>query len=143
VQSRARFSNNTCRISVQVRSNLNNEGDLTDFSIALAMPPFVNANAVRVTKGDGTWDGLRRLVKWTKSNLPKGQSFAVGVEGEVLSPIGPEDHTENDPFPIMLRCKSSTEQLSGVEFDAFEVENHPATIAVKKFCSFRLLHRVT
>lgn len=141
VQSRFSTFSKTCRITVQVRSNLSNQGDLSMFSIALAMPPFVKN--VKVTKGDGTWDGLRRLVKWTRSELPKGHSFAVSVEGEMLAPVKPEDHTQHNPFPVIIRCESSVDHLSGIEFDAIQVEGHPATIIVKKFHSFRLLHRVT
>ena len=127
---------------MQVRSKLTNSGDLEDFTIAVAVPEKVNGGTVKVVHGDGVWDPLKRTIKWKYSKLPKGQSFMIAAQAELWSPVSPGGK-RSIRFPVLLRCSSSSDQVSSVEFRAMEADGHPAAISASTFHSFRLLHRLT
>lgn len=133
---------NVCRVAVQVRSKLTNAGDLEDLTIAVAVPERVNGNTVNVVHGDGVWDPLKRTIKWRVKKLPKGHSFMIAAQAELWSPLSPGEK-KSVRFPVLLRCSSSSDQVSSVEFRATEAEGHPASISASTFHSFRLLHRLT
>jgi hypothetical protein len=129
-------------VAVQVRSKLTNSGDLEDFTIAVAVPERVNGGTVKVVHGDGFWDELKRTIKWKVGKLQKGSSFMIAAQAELWSPVASsEKHTIT--FPVLLRCSSSCDQVSSVEFQTCEAEGHPAAISCSCIHSFRLLHRLT
>lgn len=128
----------TCRVAIQVRSKLSNRGDIEDFSIALAVPEFVDGNALRVQRGDGVFDELKRTVKWKRPFLKKGESFMVSIQTELLEEISKKELR----FPVMLRCCSKSDQISSVDFRAVKAEGYPASITLYKSFSFLLLHRL-
>lgn len=142
IERKVSVSGSVCRVAVQVRSKLTNAGDLEDFTIAVAVPERVNANTVRVVHGDGVWDPLKRTIKWKVTRLPKGQSFMIAAQAELWAPVSAAEK-KTVRFPVLLRCSSSSDQVSSVKFYASEAEGHPAAISVSTFHSFRLLHRLT
>lgn len=144
IERKVSVSGNVCRVAVQVRSKLTNSGDLEDFTIAVAVPERIKGSTVKVVHGDGVWDPLKRTVKWKVAKLPKGQSFMIAAHAELWSPISPGSGEKRTiRFPVLLRCSSSSDQVSSVEFRAMEADGYAATISVKTFHSFRLLHRLT
>ena len=132
---------NMCRVAVQVRSKLTNQGDLEDFTIAVAVPERVNASKVKVVHGDGVWDELKRTIKWKVAKLQKGESFMITAQAELWSPV-PAGEKQSIRFPVLLRCSSAYDQVSSVDFRAKEAVGHPATISCSTIHSFRLLHRL-
>ena len=134
---------NVCRVAVQVRSKLTNLGDLEDFTIAVAVPERVKGSTVKVVHGDGVWDELKRTIKWKVERLPKGSSFMIAAQAQLWSPIASTGDKQTIRFPVLLRCSSSCDKVSSVEFQATEAEGHPAAISSTSFHSFRLLHRLT
>lgn len=129
------------RIAVQVRSKLSNLGDLQDFTIAVSVPDRVNGDTVEVLKGSGVYDDLKRTVKWSKNELVKGESFMVSAEAK-LFPTSTNDEGDDLRFPVLLRCISSEDQISTVDFRAIETAAHPSSVTYSCSSSFRLLHRL-
>lgn len=131
----------TCRVAVQVRSKLSNKGDLGDFTIAVAMPEHVDGDTVEVLRGDGTYDELKRTIRWNMKELPRGESFMVSAQAQLWSPLS-DDEQERVRFPVLARCSSTKDQISSVDFRATEAEDHPASVTYYGTKSFRLLHRL-
>lgn len=124
-----------------MRSKLSNQGDMTEFTIAIAVPERVNSETVEVSRGDGVFDDLKRTIKWTVPDLPKGESFMVSAQAQLWSSARSEDHV-NLKFPVLLRCHSDVDQISNVELRAVEADGFPSTVSFSRTFSFRLLHRL-
>jgi len=144
VQSKIRVKEGgVVQVDVQVRSNLNNEGNLANFAIAVPCPSFIDGRSILVTKGEGAYDELKRVVKWKRTELPRGESFLVGFKANLAE--GSDHEAEAGKartVPILLRCISKNQKISTVEVNATAVSEHPATVHTVKKSSFRLLHRV-
>ena len=131
----------TVRVALQVRSKLSNNGDLSDFTIAIAIPERVNAETIEVTRGEGVFDDLKRTIKWSVPFLPKGESFMVSALAQLWSPVTNEDQMLLK-FPVLLRCSSNFDQISNVELKAEEADGYPSSVLYSQNFSFRLLHRL-
>jgi hypothetical protein len=127
-----------CRVAIQVRSKLTNNGDIGQFVIALAVPELVEPQSVQIERGDGAWDELKRTVKWNRAYLKRGESFMVSIQTTLLHATSKEDLH----FPVMLRCSSSSDQISGTNFCVVKADGHAASITLHKTHSFLLLHRL-
>lgn len=143
VQSKVRVKESgMVHVDVQIRSNLNNKGDLANFAIAAPCPSFIDGGSILITKGEGAYDELKRVVKWKRPDLPRGESFLVGFKAKLAKGVDNEPEANaTRTVPILLRCLSNNEQISGVEVDATAVSGHPAAVHAVKKCGFRLLHR--
>lgn len=131
----------TVRVALQVRSKLSNNGDLTDFTIAVAIPERVNGETIEITRGTGVYDDLKRTIKWSMEDLPKGESFMVSAQAQLWTTATNEDQVLLK-FPVLLRCSSNFDQISNVELKAEEADGFPATVSYSQIFSFRLLHRL-
>lgn len=131
--------NENCMVAIQIRSNLNNRGPLQNLSVVVAIPPSILSSTLHVTAGNGAYDNIRRIVKFTLAELKEGCSLMLGVEGKVANGVSIDDIPK---FPILLRCTSVRDTVSSVCVDVKEMEDHPATLALKKRFSYRLLHRL-
>lgn len=129
-------SDKKCRIAVQVRSKLSNQGNMEDFSIAVAIPECVDGESIEFIRGDGEYDELKRMVTWKLAELEKGESFMVSAQAKLWVP------TTEIQFPIMLRCTSSVDQISNVEFKVVAADGYPSSVTFNATHSFRLLHRL-
>jgi Adaptor complexes medium subunit family len=127
----------SCRIAVQVRSKLSNRGNMEDFTIAVAVPECVNGESIEIVRGEGEYDELKRAILWKLPELEKGESFMVSAQVKLWEPA-----TEIQ-FPVMLRCSSSADQISNVEFKVTAAEGYPSSITCNTTHSFRLLHRLS
>lgn len=146
-------STSTCRISVQIRSNLSNRGDLSDFTIVVAIPTTLRGNTVRVTRGNhGAFDATKRIVTWKVGSLAHGESCLVSAEAEVAPEVATlmrdnqlaagvaEDKVK---CPVLVRCSSDVDQVSDLALKAVTLKDSPATIVQQLGKSYQLLHRVT
>jgi hypothetical protein len=129
------------RVAIQVRSKLTNQGDMKDFTIAVAIPERVDGSSIQILRGEGTWDELKRTVKWKLDSLDKGESFMVSAQAKLWNPLG--DGEPEVTFPVMLRCTSAADQIGSIDFQATEADGHPASVTSSTAHSFRLLHRLT
>jgi hypothetical protein len=129
------------RVAIQVRSKLTNQGDMKDFTIAVAIPERVDGASIQILRGEGTWDELKRTVKWKLDSLDKGESFMVSAQAKLWNPLG--DGEPEVTFPVMLRCTSAADQIGSIDFQATEADGHPASVTSSTAHSFRLLHRLT
>ena len=129
------------RLALQVRSKLLNNGDLQDFTIAVAIPERVNADTIEITRGQGVLDALKRTIKWSIPDLPKGESFMVSAQAQLWSNVTNEDQLLLR-FPVMLRCSSQHDQISSISLTAEEASGFPSTITYNRRVSFRLMHRL-
>lgn len=129
----------SCRIALQVRSKLSNKGDLKDFTLAVAIPEVVDGESVQIVRGQGSFDGLKRLIKFQLAHLKKGESFMVSAQARLWKSIqGGEIR-----FPVLMRCSSTDDHISSVDFEVQQDDGTPCSISVTKAHSFRLLHRLT
>ena len=142
---------NTCRISVQIRSNLSNQGDLSNFTIIIAIPATLRGETLKVTRGDhGVWDANKRIITWKIGNLPHGESCLVSAEAEIslavaklLHGFAPTMADDRIQCPVLVRCLSEVDQVSDLEVTATALKGVPATIVQHRTRSYQLLHRVT
>jgi Adaptor complexes medium subunit family len=126
-----------CRIAVQVRSKLTNNGNLQNFTVAVAVPECVNGASVEIVRGEGDYDELKRTIIWKLDELQKGESFMVSAQAKLWEP------TEAIQFPVLLRCASVSDQISNVEFKVTASSGYPSSITFNTTYSFRLLHRLS
>jgi hypothetical protein len=136
-----------CKVVVQIRSNLNNIGTLKDINIALAIPPTVIGKTLTITNtegeekesrdadgneiGNGRYDELKRVVRWTIPELSRGSTVAFGVE--VMVAKAPNIYVGKDDlprFPILLRCSSIQDTVSSIQVDCRELKNNAAVDGV-------------
>lgn len=129
----------SCRIAFQVRTKLTNQGDLRDFTLAVAVPEKVDADSIEILRGDGVYDGLKRLIKYKLASLVKGESFMVSAQAKLWKALGDD---EDIHFPVVMRCTSSEDQISGADFSVVEAPGQPSSLTIHKAQSFRLLHRL-
>ena len=130
----------SCRIAVQVRSKLTNLGDMEDFTIAVAVPERIDGSSVEILRGDGEWDELKRTIKWTLASLNKGESFMVSAQASLWKEL---EGDEDISFPVLMRCSSTVDHISAVDFRVVQADGHPSSINFQKTNSFRLLHRLS
>lgn len=145
VQTKAAIHEKKCRISVQVRSNLSNRGDLSDFLIVAAIPPTLRGDSLEITRGDtGAWDANKRTVTWRVGNLPHGESCLVSAEADVAramvdammeNPFSARSAEERVRCPVMVRCLSGVDQVSDLTLSSLALDG--ATIVQKQTCSYR------
>lgn len=128
------------RVAVQVRTKLTNNSDLEDFSIAVAVPERVDGESIEILHGDGEYDKLKRMIKWKLPILNKGESFMVSAQGQLWKA---REGVEDIRFPVLMRCRSSADQISSVSFEAVEADGYPSALTANMTRSFRLLHRLT
>ena len=153
VQAKASLvRSDTCRISVQVRSNLGNTGDLADLLVVVVIPSTLSGDGVRITRGDhGVYDPLKRLLTWKHGRLPHGESCLVSAEAP-LAAVAAEllhDHPfEADAVekrlrcPVLVRCTATGDQVSDMTLTAAALDDVPATVVPRLTRSYRLVHRV-
>ena len=70
----------------------------------------------------------------------KGESFMVSAQAKLWKALGDD---EDIHFPVVMRCTSSEDQISEVDFSAIEAPGQPSSLTVHKAHSFRLLHRLS
>jgi Adaptor complexes medium subunit family len=125
-----------CRIAIQVRSKLSNNGNLQNFTIAVAVPECVNGATMEIVRGEGDYDDLKRVIVWKLDELPKGESFMVSAQAKLWEPA------TDIQFPVLLRCMSAADQISDLDFKVTAAAGYPSSITFNRTCSFRLLHRL-
>ena len=129
------------RIAIQVRSRLDNKGDMKDMTILVAVPEKVNGSTVTVVRGNGTWDPLKRSIKWKVPDVFKGQSELVIAEADLWNK--PELGEDETPFPVLFRCSSVADAITDLEWKVAQVGGSPAQITVPYVeHNFRVLHRL-
>jgi hypothetical protein len=154
VQSKMAVKSTTCRMSIQIRSNLSNKGDISNLTIIVAIPNTLRGETVHVTRGkQGVWDATKRIVTWKIGTLPHGESCLVSAEAEVSSTVAnlmlePQYDAkkvikEKVRCPVLVRCSSEVDQVSDLRLSAVALPDVPANIArVNQVTSYRILHRV-
>jgi hypothetical protein len=131
-----------CQVAVQLRSNLNNLGNLKEITLAVAVPPTVIGKSICVAPGpgNGEYDDLRRVIIWKLKELDHGSSIAFSAEARVSSLLLMD---ELPKFPVLLRCKSTQDTVSNIQVDCKQLDSaHPVTLNVTLERSFQLLHRL-
>lgn len=131
-----------CKVAVQIRSNLNNVGSLVDISLVMAVPATVIGKTIKIVPGpgSGSYDELKRTIRWNVDELKKGNSIVFAAEVLVGSSVLMDDFPK---FPVLLRCKSVKDTVSSVQIDCKELDDdHPMQLNVVQENSFQLLHRL-
>ena len=62
----------SCQIALQMRSKLSNRGAVKDFTLVVAIPEVVDGDSITTIRGQGSYDALKRLVKFKVASLNKG-----------------------------------------------------------------------
>ena len=151
VQAKSTVKDNKCRIIVQIRSNLSNEGDLSNFTIIVAIPTTLLAETVKITRGEGgMWDATKSIITWKIGTLPHGESCLVSAEADVRMSPAIKNVIHDNPFtsniieskihcPVMIRCSSTMEHISDM---ALSVVGPSDKMVQNTTSSYQLLHRV-
>ena len=151
VQSKATLKENTCRVGIQIRSNLSNKGDIHDLSISVPIPNTLQASTVKITRGDGTWNECKRLITWKLGSLSHGQSVLVSLEAEVshtMAQLLADDDISSTKFnekihcPVLVRCSSMSDTLTDFSLSVSPWMEEPSNLSLQQAQSYRLLHRV-
>lgn len=151
VQSKATLKENTCRVGIQIRSNLSNKGDIHDLSISVPIPNTLQASTVKITRGDGTWNECKRLITWNLGSLAHGQSVLVSLEAEVshtMAQLLADDDISSTKFnekihcPVLVRCSSLSDTLTDFTLSVSPWMEEPSNLSLHQAQSYRLLHRV-
>jgi hypothetical protein len=153
VQSKATLRENICRVGIQIRSNLGNQGDINDLSINIPIPNTLQESTVKITRGadTGSWDECKRMVTWKIGTLPHGQSVLVSVEAEIshtMAQLILADDDAKSKFnekihcPVLVRCSSSSDTLTDFTLSASPWMEDPSNLSLQQAQSYRLLHRV-
>ena len=150
LQTKVTIFNNTCRIGIQIRSNMSNIGDLHDYIIVLSLPTMLKMHTVTITRGsNGGLDEMKGIVSWKIGHLGHGKSNLVSVEAEMesvlidmVNSMGVEHVEETMDFPVLVRCSSGVDQISDINLSCGALKGVPASVAVQIVKSFRLIHRV-
>lgn len=154
VQSKATLKDKICRVGIQIRSNLSNEGDINDLSISIPIPNTMQESTVKITRGadTGTWDECKRMVTWKIGTLAHGQSVLVSVEAEIshtmaqllaeYDDISSAKFNEKIHCPVLVRCSSSSDTLTDFALSASPWMEDPSNLSLQQEQSYRLLHRV-
>mmetsp|Transcript_24750 Transcript_24750/g.37517 ORF Transcript_24750/g.37517 Transcript_24750/m.37517 type:complete len:329 (-) Transcript_24750:106-1092(-) len=153
VQSKASLKGNVCRVGIQIRSNLSNQGDINGLSISVPIPNTMQESTVKITRGadTGSWDECKRLVTWKIGTLPHGQSVLVSVEAEIshtMAQLVADDDISSTKFnekiqcPVLIRCSSLSDTLTDFALSASPWMEDPSTLSLQQGQSYRLLHRV-
>lgn len=143
IQTKVVRSAKQISIAVQIRTNLRNHGTLKNVSIVMAIPPLILSSSIKIMSEEkyGSYDDLKRIIKWNKRELAGGQSLMLLAQAEIA------DNTvllndELPKFPILVRCLSSQDTVSKIDVDAKPLDGYNMKLTVNKICSFRLLHRL-
>jgi hypothetical protein len=129
------------RIAIQVRSRLDNNGDMKDITILLAVPEKVDGASVTISRGNGVYDALRRTIKWNLPALYKGDSALVTAEADLWKRPTPGD--DETPFPVLFRCSSVADPITPIQWKLAQVSGSPSHLSVTSIKhTFRLLHRL-
>jgi hypothetical protein len=129
------------RIAIQVRSRLDNNGDMEDMTILVAVPEKVNGATVTIPRGNGVYDALKRTIKWKLTGLMKGDSALVTAEADLWKRPAPEE--DETPFPILFRCTAVADPITPLQWKLAQVSGSPAHISVASIKhTFRVLHRL-
>lgn len=153
VQSKATLRGNICRVGIQIRSNLSNNGDINDLSISIPIPNTMQESTVKITRGadTGSWDDCKRMVTWKIGTLAHGQSVLVSVEAEIshtMAKLLEDDDLSSTKFnekmqcPVLVRCSSSSDTLTDFALSASPWMEDPTNLSLQQDQSYRLLHRV-
>eukprot|EP00986_Skeletonema_menzelii_P007596 scaffold2983_cov152-Skeletonema_menzelii.AAC.10 len=153
VQSKATLRGNICRVGIQIRSNLSNQGDINDLSISIPIPNTMQKSTVKITRGadTGSWDDCKRMVTWKIGTLAHGQSVLVSVEAEIshtMAQLLADDDLSSTKFnekiqcPVLVRCSSSSDALTDFAISASPWMEDPTNLSSQQDQSYRLLHRV-
>ena len=130
------------RIAIQIRSRLDNTGDMEDMTILVAVPEKVKGTSINIVRGNGVYDELKRTIKWRLPALYKGDSCLVVAEGDLWrAPAKGDDET---PFPVMFRCRSVSDPITpDLDWKLAQVAGTPSHLTVRSIShTFRLLHRL-
>lgn len=129
-----------CRAAFGFVSNPSNSGPLRDIVVTLAIHPSIIFDSIVIRGDGGSYNELRNLVTWKIKELPRREIFALGISGKLI-PSYAIDSSKFPTFPLVLRCSSRTDGVSGVEVETKSNEFAKATS--KTFYSFRLVHRAS
>jgi len=148
VQTKARIEGKFCLVNVKLRSNPLNAVNIRNVVLLLAVPPDVNGDTMKMSRKDGMWDAMKRIVVWSEPEMKSGKTFFVQLQFEFFtfeSGKNEENYPDNIPpkFPIFVRCDGIMDQLStiGVDIGSSNDEILSSRIKVIVFKSYRLYHR--
>jgi hypothetical protein len=127
-------------VKIQAKKNTHSKGTMGNILVAMAVPPTVIGKSLKLLSGDGVYDGLKRIVKWSVSKLENGGVIRFEAEVKVAKKVIGE--REVPSFPIVLRCSSKEDTVSSIEVNIEPMKNQPVTLNVIQHRSFKILHRL-
>jgi len=68
------------RVGFKVRANPSNLESLNNMVIFIAVPPFVEGEAVKMSRQGGVWDAMKRTICWTVDKLDPGEVLEIQAQ---------------------------------------------------------------
>jgi len=147
VKTKVSIINNCCRLILQITSNSLNKSKLSNLTILTAIPPIIDDCNMNIScDKKGYYDKTKRLVVWFLEELESGRVLELHVQCEFRKPETPNDESHAPPiFPVIVRCSSFKDQLSGIELEVYPVKRNrrtnPNRVEVKLSKSYRVIYR--
>lgn len=138
IQSEINRKAEECSAIFQFRSNPANSSPLRDMVVSIAVHPSIISETLKFDGDNGSYNELKKLVTWRIKELPRRNNLQFGISGKLI-PSYAIDPSKMPTFPVVLRCDSRTDGVSGVEVRT--KPNEFAKTTAKTFNSFRLVHR--
>jgi len=140
IQSKIFRKGDECKVVFRIRSNSKNSGALRDTVVSMAIHPSMISNTLTINGNNGSYNELKKLVTWRLKELPIRNGLIFGASGKLI-PSYAIDTSKMPTFPIVLRCDSRTDGISGVEVKAKSNDSELSKVTAKTYNSFRLVHR--
>lgn len=123
VNCKVRIAGKHCIVGVKVRSNPTNEQNIQNLAILIAVPPDVNGDTMHMSLRGGVWDPMRRMIICSSPFMKSGETIEFHLQFEYSSGLGSgsvgkdQSKIQLPRFPVLVRCDSSGDQLSGVKVE--------------------------
>lgn len=137
--SRVKAVNKNCQVAIQISSNPSNQKRLSDFTIMMEVPRNVLGETLTTQPVGGVYNASKRSVIWNVENLGPGQKFQLLAIFKLEETI--EMYGESPSFPLIVRCISLHDHLSGIVVECEDEPNgFPADVNFKVGKRFRVAH---
>ena len=102
VKSRVQVTDDVSRVGFKVRANPSNLESLNNMAILIAVPPFVEGEAVKMSRTGGVWDAMKRTICWTVDKLDPGEVLEIQAQFQSgnLKSLAQVDLQ----FPVLVRA---------------------------------------
>jgi hypothetical protein len=116
---------------------------LTDIAILMIVPLDMDGSSLTMSRRDGVWDGMKRILTWTVSELPPGEIVDIQAQFKVLKGVAlseEEGAAAASKFPVLARSSGST-TFSRIEMNSDYTQDGSVPVDIDVQRSSTVLYR--